>query len=471
MAGTSSISSSTASISGLASGLDTASIVSQLMQIESQPQVLLKNQLTGVTTDAAAYRDVNTSFAALESAAQALTTSSTWTAMKATSTDSSVVASSTAGAAAGSLTFTVTSLAAAHSMISSQTWGATTSTMAAGSSLTITQGSTTTSISTDGLTLSGVVDAINKKNLGLTAGLVKTGTSPDAYQLQISSNATGSASTFTATFDGNNDDFGIVTQGADAGIKVGTGPGAYTATSPTNTFTDVLPGSSFTVSQKGATATVSVASDTAGITNAVKKMVDAANAVIGKINNYTDSSQGSDAPLKGDWSLISLAGAILSSVSSAVGTSSAGLNGLQTTKDGTLTFDAAAFTTALQANPAKVQAIFGGLTGVGADNVQNTPDDTIAVDGIGARLLTLANRASDSATGSLTILANGEDTRAKDLQKQIEDWTTRLQARQQTLTDQFNAMESVLGTLQSQSSWLTSQINSLPGVSSSSKKS
>jgi flagellar hook-associated protein 2 len=450
--------------------MDTSSIITQLMQIEARPQQLLQQQLANVTTDAAAYRDVNTSFAALESAASALTQSSTWTAMKASSSDSSVAATATAGAAAGSLTFSVTSLAAAHSMISSQSWGATTSTMPSGSALSITQGSTTTVISTDGLSLSGVVDAINQKNLGLTANVVKTGSSPDAYQLQITANSTGSASAFQATFDGADDDFGIVTQGANAAIKVGTGPGAYTATSPTNTFTDVLPGSTFTVSQQNATATVSVASDSAGVTSAVKKMVDAANAVIGKISSYTDSSDGSTAPLKGDWSLISLANDILSSVSSAVGTSSAGLNGLQTTKDGTLTFDVGAFTTALQADPAKVQSIFGGLTGVGADNVANTPDDTIDVDGIGARLLQLANRASDSATGSLTVLANGEDSTAKDLQAQIDDWTTRLQDKQQQLQDQFNAMETALGSLQSQSSWLTSQINSLSGTSSSSKK-
>jgi flagellar hook-associated protein 2 len=469
MAGTSSVSSSTASISGLVSGLDTGSIISQLMQIESQPQALLQQKMTAVAQDAVAYRDVNTSFAALQSAAAKLTDPATWSAMKATTNSSSVTATANAGAAGGSLTFTVNQLAQAHSVISGTSWGATTATMPTGSSLTITQGSTTTTISTDGMKLSDVVDAINKKGLGLTAQAVKTGNAPDKYQLQVTANSTGQAGTFGLTF-GTANDFSVVTPGQDADITVGAAGYGYHATSSTNTFTDVLPGTSFTVSQAATTATVTASSDTQGITDAVSALADAANAVIKKISGYTDSSQSSTAPLKGDWAMISLSQNILSAVSSAVGTGSAGLNGLQTQKDGTISFDAAKFKAALVANPSLVQGIFGGTNGVGPDNVKDTPDDTIDVDGVAARLLQLSNQASDSATGSLTLLANGEDAVAKDLQSQIDNWTTRLTNRQQQLTDQFNAMESALGTLQSQSNWLTAQINSLPGFSSSSTK-
>jgi flagellar hook-associated protein 2 len=207
-------------------------------------------------------------------------------------------------------------------------------------------------------------------------------------------------------------------------------------------------------------------------------VVTAANAVLAKIKSYTDSSSGSQAPLKGDYSLSQLAGQVLDAVSSSVGTplvdangkkiiSSAGSNGVQLTSTGTLTFDATAFKTALTTNPTLVQDIFGGSLADGADGVPNTADDTMAVDGVGSRLLQLATQASDSATGMLTSLANGQDTQAKDIQSQIDDWTTRLAARQATLTAQFTAMETALGTLKNQSSWLTSQINSLPSMSKS----
>ena len=132
------------------------------------------------------------------------------------------------------------------------------------------------------------------------------------------------------------------------------------------------------------------------------------------------------------------------------------------TKDGRLTFDATTFKGALASNPTLVQNILGGSTGTGADGNPGTADDTIATDGLAARFAVLAGQASDSTTGLLTTLATGQDSTAKDVQSQIDDWTVGLQLRQQTLTAQFTAMETALGSLKNQSSWLTSQISSLP---------
>lgn len=469
------VSSSTSSISGLVSGMDTTSVVSQLMQIEAAPQNLLKIQLAHTQTDAAAYRDINTSFAALATAAAALTTAATWTATKATSSDPTVTASSTSTAKPGSVSFSVTALASTHSMITKTAVAATTASANLGTTLTLTKGTTTSSINVTDTTGTGnpslddVVTAINGSGSGLTASTVATGS---GYLLQVTAAGSGAANAFTlAPASGSTNSFGVLTQGTDATITLGAGgPTPTTITSPTNTFSGVLSGTSITVSNLtpagAAPATVTVSTDPDAIANSVQSMVTAANAVLSKISKYTDSTMGSTAPLKGDWALTSLAGSVLDAISSAVGTSSAGSNGLQLTQTGSLTFDPAAFKSALAANPTQVQAVFSGSTGVGADNIANTADDTITVAGVGSRLAVLANQASDSATGALTGLANGQDSRAKDIQSQIDAWTLRLQARQQTLTAQFTAMETALGTLKNQSSWLASQINSLPTMSS-----
>src|SRR3954469_2729056 len=97
--------SSTSSIGGLVSGMDTTTIISQLMQIEAQPQSLLKNQLTTTQNQAAAYRDINSLFASPPTAADALTQSSTWALTKASSSSATVSASATTGAQAGSVSF------------------------------------------------------------------------------------------------------------------------------------------------------------------------------------------------------------------------------------------------------------------------------------------------------------------------------------------------------------------------------
>jgi len=481
---------STSSIGGLVSGMDTATIVSQLMQIEAQPQSLLKTKLAATQTDAAAYRDINTAFAALATAAGALTQATSWSPAKASSSATSVTATSTAGAAQGSLTFTVDRLAATHSVMATSTWTNSTDPYGLGSTLTIksTDGTTTfgtikiTSSTTGAASLDDAVAAINKSGLGLSAAAIKTST---GYALQVTSTASGAAKAFQIQSDTDTTgvDYAVATQGVNAQISFPnpSNPGTpYTSTSATNTFSDVLSGTSITVSQPSTTpTTVTVASDPDAVTAKVKSVVDAANAVLAKIKQYTDSSN-SAAPLKGDFSLSQLSGQVLDAVSSSVGTSlldanskpitsSAGSNGVQLNKDGTLAFDATAFKNALTANAGLVQAIFTGSTGLGADNIPNTPDDTLDVQGVGARLQQLANAASDSATGMLTALAKGQDTAAKDIQSQIDDWTTRLALRQTTLTAQFTAMESALGTLKNQSSWLASQISSLPTWSSSNK--
>jgi flagellar hook-associated protein 2 len=462
---------STASVSGLISGLDTASIISQMMSIAAQPQTLLKQQLVTVQTQAAAYRDVNSSMAALATAAEALTDPATWQTAKATSSSTAVTATAVSTATSGSVSFTVDQLATNHSMISSSTqkWATATTAWTDGN-LTITPSDTTkspitvtpTDLDGDGvISLADAAAAITKQAAGYTATAVNTGS---GYQLQITANSTGAANAFSLSTANSVTSFGVLSQGVDAQITLGSGgSNPTTITSATNTFSGVMNGVTFTVSQTTGTSpvSVSVTTDPDAIANKVQAMVDAANTVLGKIATYTNSGTGSTAPLKGDWSLIELTNQILSQVSTAVGTTSAGSNGLQLTDTGQLKFDAAAFKTALAADPAAVQSLFSGAVGVGTDNVANTPDDTVDTDGIAARLQVLANQASDSATGMLTTLANGEDTTAKNLQDQISDWDLRLQAQQQTLAAQFNAMESALGSLKSQSSWLSSQINSL----------
>ena len=106
---------STFSISGLSSGIDTTSLISQLMTLAAQPQTALKNQLSTEQTVISAYQSINTKLTALQAAADAVNQASTWAATKASSSSTSVVAATNSSATAGSsTTFNVTRLAAAQ---------------------------------------------------------------------------------------------------------------------------------------------------------------------------------------------------------------------------------------------------------------------------------------------------------------------------------------------------------------------
>ena len=57
---------STSSVDGLVSGLDTTTIISQLMAIEKQPQDALKTKQSDANTMVAVYQALNTKFAAIQ---------------------------------------------------------------------------------------------------------------------------------------------------------------------------------------------------------------------------------------------------------------------------------------------------------------------------------------------------------------------------------------------------------------------
>jgi flagellar hook-associated protein 2 len=110
----------TTSVDGLVSGLDTTSLITQLMAAEKAPQDRLKAKQTEAKNLVKAYQSLNTKLASLRDAAAKLGDPAGWGTMKATSSAPTVATATTSsGALGGSLSFTVTQLASAASVISS----------------------------------------------------------------------------------------------------------------------------------------------------------------------------------------------------------------------------------------------------------------------------------------------------------------------------------------------------------------
>ena len=450
----------TMSIGGLVSGLDTSTLISQLLRAEAAPQTALKARLSATEAAASAYRSVNSRFDALRTAAEAVLKTDTWTAAKATSSASSVTATASAGAPTGSLTFDVKNTAAAHSLVSGGNWTATTDPYGMTSPIEVRDaaGAVVGSITVGGSgTLADAVTAINDSTFGLSATAVKA--ADGKYRLQVTAEKTGAAAAFDLGTAGT---FAVSTQGADARLTIGSGTSAYDVVSPTNTFTGVMSGVTFSVGKPETAVTVQVAGDPEVTATAMQALVDAANRALSEITAKTDPQGGSGAVLKGDSALRGLSSRVLDAASFAVGgDGSPATIGLQLNKDGTIAFDKAKFTTALANDPALAQRLAaGGPAGPGPDGVSGNADDV--VPGVAQRLLDMAKLASDSSTGTLTLLAKGRDGQAGNLQDQIEAWDLRLDRRREMLTRQFTAMETALGSLRNQSNWLAGQLASLP---------
>lgn len=84
------------------------------------------------------------------------------------------------------------------------------------------------------------------------------------------------------------------------------------------------------------------------------------------------------------------------------------------------------------------------------------------VPGIAARIEHLATALTSSTTGALTTAKASADAQVERFNDQIERFEDRLAIREAGLLRRFSALQSLLGQMQSQGSWLSGQLASLP---------
>lgn len=440
----------TASVGGLASGLDTASIISQLMSLEALPQTKLKTQVTTTQSKVTALQQLNTRLQGIATSAAAMlpTGTSTWAALTATSTNTGVSVTASSTATPGSYSLTVGATALTHQIAFTDAHARTDVVTGATTSVLLKRaGDADVTISTTDGTLDQLATAINAADAGVRATLVKTGTAAgvDQFRLLVESTATGAGEVFEITDSAGASLLGGATPrvGRDASITVG----GISVTSATNTFTDVTPGVTITLSGSATgTADISVSRDVATRSAAVKSLVNDLNGLLGQMQALTATSTTSRGILAGDSTLRRAGSTVVEALYPSDGSSMASF-GVEIDRHGKFTFDEPAFAAAYAADPDAVMAAF---TGPG---------------GFAERVKVAAENASDKYKGSLTGAINSHTATITRLNKSIESWNDRLELRRSALERQYTALETTLSQLQGQSSWLTSQLASLSASS------
>jgi flagellar hook-associated protein 2 len=431
-------------IAGLSSGIDTASLISQLMTVAARPQTALKTQLTGLQSVVTAYQDINTKLAAVKTAASALAGADAWAATTATSSDKSVVATgSTAAVTGSSSTFTVNKVAKAQVSTIAIADPANAANQAAGIDILDAVGTVTHHIDLTSGSAAGVAAAINSQKAGVRAAVITTDT---GTILQLTSTATGEANAFGVS--GLTGVAKTMTAAQNAKITVGDpATGGYTVTSASNTFANAIPGVTFTVSAEVPDVTIAVTADSTSISNAVKSLVTAVNTALSTI--ATDTAQGS--VLSGDRLVSGITQQLLGIVSSGSSGQSFATAGVSLTATGALTFDAAAFASAYASDPAGLQAMVG---------------TTLA-----ANYSTMADEISNSTTGSLTRVIKDDTDQQSTLTRSIAAWDIKLADQKSLLQTRYAAMEASLSKLKSQSAYLTSVFDAMSASAKSSSSS
>ncbi|MFB9376589.1 flagellar filament capping protein FliD [Kineococcus gynurae] len=462
-----------AAVDGLVSGIDVTSIVSQLVKVDAATQDRLKTNVSTAQNEIKGYQAVNTKMAALKTAVEGLTKAGGWSPVTAKSSSDAVAVAATGTADQGSISFRVNSLASPKSILSNVSAGA--SDVVDPNSLGLPvdvyrNGSKVGSISPTSGTLSEIAASINTADsMGVKAVAIRI--SADQYRLQITSTNSGTAGDFQLKkADGTDAEagkFDAISSATDAELLLGSG--GVSVKSSTNTFPDLIPGVTVTASKAdpAATVTVSSARDSGKLGDAMKAVVDAANAALTEIGNQTKAGVvGSDGKLSGsgalmgDSTLRGLQTQILSAVSGAFGGGTSGATvGLQTNRSGTLDFDRTKFVAAFEADPKGIQALLNPTTTprpAGAD--LSTPDTR---SGLLERLGSVATAATKSGIGSLATAIDGRNSTVKDLTDRISDWDDRLAAKKTAYQSYYTRLETALGSLKSQGSWLSSQLSAL----------
>ena len=342
----------TSYIGGLASGLDTASMIKQLMEVERLPILNLQSNRQKLVAKDDAWRDIATRLSSLRTSLDALASASDLDRYitASSSNEQRAVATVTGNALPQTLSFTIDQLATRHEIISTGGFASDDALVGAGT-FTIEIGGQTHSVTTDTeTTLAQLATRINELGIGVTASVFYVDGS--TAKLRLVSKDTGEAAAFTAYGDqAGLASTEVIRAGQDAQLTMG----ALTITRSSNTISDLVPGVTVDLRSAGPEeVTITIGRDVDGLVAAVGKVVNDLNNAINRIKTLTayNAESQTGGILVGD----STARQILNDLQTAVSTftlpdgpyrHSAAI-GIEIQRDGTLKFDESKLRAALQ---------------------------------------------------------------------------------------------------------------------------
>lgn len=460
---------------GIGSGLDVNSIVDQLMQIEKQPLNALDAREASFQSRLTSLGTIKGALATLQGAAQGIAGIDA-VAYSATSSDTTAFsAAASTAATAGSYSVDVTQLAQAQKLVAAGQASAsaaigggadTTLTLSfgtigggtlangvyTGASFTPNAGISPVSVTITSAnnTLAGIRDAINAAGAGVTASIVNDG-SGTPYRLALSVADTGAANSLKIAVTGEAAIAGLLaydpagtqnlaqTQAAQNSAVAIDG---VVISRPTNVVADAVPG--VTLVLKGETfspASLTVARDYSSASQALLNFVRSYN----DLNKAIADTTGKGKQLQGDAGVLALQQRLRSALGSIYGDPGGSYRilsalGVTFQLDGSLAFDGAKLSAALDANPSSA---LGTIAGAGAA-LQSIADNALGTGG-------LIDAGTQSANTSIASI----DERRAELQRRLDDIETRYRA-------QFSALDVLLGSMNQTSAFLQRQLALLP---------
>lgn len=443
----------TISSAGVGSGLDVNGIVTKLMAVEQQPITNLNKKEATFQAKISAYGSLKSALSGFQGALLGLTNASSFKSITATPADSSIVtASASSIAVAGSYTLDVTKIAQAQKLVATGQ-ASTTAAIGTGAATTVTidfgtisggtfnavtgqytgaaytsngNGAKMLTIDASNNSLTGIRDAINTANLGVSATIINDGgTSP--YRLSLSSNNMGQSNSMKISVAGDvtlgnllgQDPVGVqnmseVATAQNATFKVN----GIAVSKASNTVTDVIPGVTLNLLKPTtSTTSVNVAQDTGSVQTSVSSFVKAYNDLNTTLKNLSgyDAAAKKGGVLQGDSTVLQLQAKIRSILTTSVSNTSGSLTnlsqiGVSFQRDGSLALDAAKLSSAISSNPNDIASLFAE-TGRASDSLvsytSSTSNTKVGTYGINVTALATQGSLTGSAAPISTIITAG----------------------------------------------------------------
>jgi flagellar hook-associated protein 2 len=450
--------------SGVGSGLDTASLVQQLVQAEGGPKTLRLNaEEAKVQAKLSALGTLRSALASFRDTVTKLKDIGKFQGREVSlSTPDFVKGTATSTAVPGTYAIEVEQLASAHKLQSGPVAAATT--VIGTGTLRIATGGQNFDIviGATNNTLAGIAAAINDSAAGAKVlATVVTGTGQ--ARLTLTSRGSGAANAMTITQSGGDNGLAALVyppsptgltqlQGAlDAAVLVDGVP----VTSKTNVISGAIAGVDVTLvaaNDDGDTTQLSVGYDRVAARKTIDELVKSYNAVVDAIKSVSsynrDTKEG--GPLFGDAGVRNIVWQLRRELTSNVSGLSGpfdmlGELGISADLSGKLSVDAAKLDAAFAADFDAIGELFA------AEDV-----------GVAVKLDKLLAPYLDSA-GVFDSRTAGLQSSIDDINDRREALNTRLAALQTRYTKQFNGLDSLLSQLQGTSSFLSQQLSKLPG--------
>lgn len=455
---------------GVGSGLDLSSILDSLETAEKASLDPISKQQSSYTAQLSAYGTLKSALTSFQTANTALNSADLFTATTATSSSTAFSATTSGNTIAGKYTVSISQLAQAQTLTSTQTQSDTKTAIASSdSTITIQQANgddpITVSLTAANSSLSGIRDAINNADAGVSASIIKT--DEGKYVLSLTSDDTGAANSMTVSVSGDSALQSFM--GYDASASSNGMTESVTAqdaeltvnniaiTNSSNTISDALEGITLNLNDvTSGNQTLTITKDTSKVETAINDWVDAYNSLQDTFSNLTkytavdagtDAQDTSNGALLGDSTLRTIQTQLKSMLTNASSSSTfktlAQIGITTDPTDGKLEVDDTKLESALKSDSAGVKAMIigdGKTTGI---------------------TTTIATNLTSwlSSTGIIQSATDGVSKTLNNLTQQYNDMSDRIDNMVARYKEQFTQLDVLMNSLNSTSSYLTSQFD------------